>query len=129
MRVFIVDDSEALREELIALLSRYEEIEIIGQAGDSIEAKNAIPKLNPDVVILDIRMPGGNGIEVIRNIKKDNPKCVVIMFTNYPYSQYRKRYMKLGADFFFDKSSEVEKVIEVLGKMVRDSTQSGEILF
>ena len=118
MKVFIADDSAVMRERLIEMLSELPEIEIISQAEDGLQATNIITKLNPDVVILDIRMPRGNGIDVLQNIKKNNPALIVIMLTNYPYPQYRKKCMKAGADYFFDKATEFEKVTEVLKKLV-----------
>ena len=118
MKVFIADDSAVVRERLKEMLSEIPEVKIIGQAEDGLQATNLITKLNPDVVILDIRMPRGNGIDVLQNIKKDNPALIVIMLTNYPYPQYQKKCMDLGADFFFDKSSEFEKVTEVLKKLI-----------
>ena len=121
MKVFIVDDSALVRERLIALISEYPEIEITGQAENAQEAINSIRKLKPDVVILDIRMPGGNGIEVLRNIKKYNSAPTVIILTNYPYPQYRKKCMEAGADYFFDKSTEFHKIIEVIKKLIQES--------
>ncbi len=121
MRLFIADDSEILRVRLVDMLSEIEGIEIIGQAQESLDAIESIQKLNPHVVILDIRMPQVNGIKVLEAIKKDDQSPTVIIFTNYPYPQYRKRCMDLGADFFFDKSTEFEKVIEVLKKLIKES--------
>jgi DNA-binding NarL/FixJ family response regulator len=119
LRVFIVDDSAVIRERLETMLSELKGIEIIGQAKGSTEAEEAIPKLKPDVVILDIRMHGGNGIEVLKNIKKDKNPPLVMMLTNYPYPQYRKKCKDAGADFFFDKSTEFDKITEVLKKLTR----------
>jgi len=118
MKVFIADDSQVMRERVIDMISELPEIEIIGQAEDGIQATNLITELNPDVVILDIRMPRGNGIDVLQKIKKDNPTLVVIMLTNYPYPQYQKKCMKAGADYFFDKATEFEKVTEVLKELI-----------
>jgi len=120
MKVFIVDDSRAFQKELINLLSKLKEVEIVGQAEDSVKAMEAIQRLKPDVVILDIPMPGGKGIDALENIKKGKSPPIVIMFTNYPYRQYRKKYMDAGADFFFDKSTEFEKVTEVLKKLIKN---------
>jgi DNA-binding NarL/FixJ family response regulator len=117
VRVLIADDSAIVRERLVSMLSEFAGIEIVGQARDSIEAIDEIRRLKPDVVVLDIRMPGGSGIDVLRAIKKDQkavPK--VIILTNFPYSQYRKKCMDAGADFFFDKSSEFENVAQVLNR-------------
>jgi DNA-binding NarL/FixJ family response regulator len=78
--------------------------------------------LHPDAVILDIQMPKENGISVLKKIKKDRPATIVIIFTSYPFEQYRKRCVDLGADFFFDKSMEPEKPIEVLERMCKGAS-------
>lgn len=120
MKVFIADDSAPVRERLKNMLSELEGVEVIGQAQDAVEATKSILELKPDVAILDIRMPGGSGIDTLRNIKRVPPAPRVIMLTNYPYPQYRRRCMDAGADFFFDKSSEFHKVAEVLKQMMQD---------
>jgi DNA-binding NarL/FixJ family response regulator len=125
MKVLIADDSEYMRERLIEMLSELKNVEIIGQAQDAPEAIKSIRELRPDVVILDIRMPGRNGIEVLQKIKKYKKAPIVIMFTNYPYPQYRKKCMDLGADFFFDKFNEFDKLIDVLEKIITNSPASG----
>lgn len=117
MKVLIVDDSSFIRERMISELLEIKGVEIVGEAEDGIEAKEAIFKLNPDLVTLDIRMPGLNGIDVLRDIKASHPDVKVLILTKYPYPQYRRRCMEEGADFFFDKSSEFEKVIEVLKQL------------
>ena len=114
MRVLIADDSEIMREHLTEALSGYSQIEIVGEAGDSDQAIESVRALAPDVVILDIRMPNGSGIDVLEQVKKNLTPPVVIMFTNYPFPQYRKKCREAGAEFFFDKSSESHKVIETL---------------
>jgi DNA-binding NarL/FixJ family response regulator len=124
MRLFIADDSEILRVRLVDMLSEIEGIEIIGQAQESLDAIESIEKLKPHVVILDIQMPQVNGIKVLEAIKKNNHHLKVIIFTNYPYPQYRKRCMDLGADFFFDKSTEFEKLIDTVKYLTRNSSQT-----
>jgi DNA-binding NarL/FixJ family response regulator len=124
MRLFIADDSEILRIRLIDMLSEIEGIEIIGQANNSLDAIESIQKLNPHVVILDIRMPQQNGIKVLEAIKKYNQPPKVIIFTNYPYPPYRKRCKDAGADFFFDKSTEYENLIDTVKHMIHSSSQT-----
>ncbi len=121
MKVFIADDSKVMRERLVEMLSDLPEIEIIGQAKDVGESIESIRALHPDVVILDIRMPGGSGIDVLEDIKKTNAAPVVIVLTNYPYPQYRKKCMALGAEYFFDKATEFEKVTEVIENLTQDA--------
>jgi DNA-binding NarL/FixJ family response regulator len=122
MKVLIVDDSILLRERLIASLSEIENVEIAGEASDGLKAIDSFKKLNPDVVILDLNMPGMNGMEVLRNIKKDKPSTKVIIFTKYPYPQYRGKCLKLGADFFFDKSLGLDDVFTTIEKLSQDSS-------
>ncbi len=117
MKVFIVDDSAFIRERLRIMVSELKEVEVIAQAKDPQEAIEGIQKLKPDVVILDIRMPGGSGIDVLKNIKKNRNPPQVIMLTNYPYPQYRKKCNDAGADYFLDKSTEFEKVTEILSSL------------
>ncbi|MCJ7774116.1 MAG: response regulator transcription factor [Desulfobacterales bacterium] len=119
MKVFVADDSAVVRERLVEMLSELPGIESVGQAQGGFEATNAIMKLKPDVVILDIRMPGGNGIDVLRNVKKGRSSPVVIMLTSYPYPQYRKKCLAEGADYFFEKSSEFDRITEVLEQLTQ----------
>jgi len=121
MRLFIADDSEILRSRLVEMLSEFKDIEIVGQAEYAQEAVESIRELIPDVVILDLRLPDGNGINVLKKIKKGNSSIKVIIFTNYPYFQYRKRCMEAGAEFFFYKATEFEKLVEVLKQLISAS--------
>jgi len=116
MKVLIADDSELMRKRLIKLISGLKGIDVI-EAEDCGETIKIIRELNPDVVILDIRMPGGSGINILHQIKKKKTGPTVIIFTNYPYPEYRKKCMELGADFFFDKSTEFNKISEVLKQL------------
>ncbi|MHA1381055.1 MAG: response regulator [Candidatus Helarchaeota archaeon] len=118
MRLFIADDSEILRSRLVEMLSEFEEIEIVGQAEYAQEAIESIVELIPDVVILDLRLPDGNGINVLKKIKKGNSSIKVIIFTNYPYFQYKKRCLEAGAEFFFYKATEFEKLVEAIKQLI-----------
>ncbi len=119
MKVLIVDDSAIVQERLMTILTELEGIEIIGQAENGIEALKFIKQKKPHTVILDIRMPGGNGIDVLQDIKQIDPNIKVIMFTNYPYSQYRTKCMKSGADYFLDKSAEFNKIPEIINHLAK----------
>ncbi len=120
MKVLIVDDSSLLRERLVSMISELPGVTTIGQAQDSSQALSSVQKLNPDVVILDIRLSEGNGIEILQRIKKKNAAPVTIMFTNYTYPQYRKKCEETGADFFFDKSTEFNKITDVLKRISQE---------
>ena len=117
MKVFIADDSSLVRECLIELLSGLKGVEVAGQAYEALEA---IQRLRPDVVILDVRRPGGNGIQVLEAIKRCTAPPVVIMLTAFPYPQYRKRCLEAGAEYFFDKTTEFDRVAQVLKELQSD---------
>lgn len=117
MKVLIADDSTLVRERLVALISELETVELVGQAGNAREALRVIQRLRPDVVILDIRMPGGSGIQVLEAIKTSTAAPVVIMLTAFPYPQYRKKCLELGADYFLDKTTEFDHVAKVLRQL------------
>jgi DNA-binding NarL/FixJ family response regulator len=120
MRLFIADDSEILRTRLVDMLREIKGVEIVGEAKDWKEAVEAIAVLNPDVVILDIRMPEGDGILALEALKKDRRKHPkVSVFTNYPYLQYRKRCMDAGADYFFYKALEFGKLLELMKNLTQ----------
>lgn len=114
MKVLIVDDSKIVCERLRQMIIDIAGTEIVGQSHNAREAFTAIPECEPDVVILDIRMPGPSGIEVLSDIRNKKLPIYVIMLTNYPYPQYRKKCKEMGADYFIDKMAEIEKLPGIL---------------
>ncbi len=125
MRLIIADDSEMIRTNLVKKLSEIEGIEVVGEVEDSCEAVAAVERLKPDVAILDIRMPKGDGILALRTIKRCKFPPKVIMYTNYPYPQYRNMCLAAGADYFFDKSTEYKDLTNVLNQLKQEKA-SGE---
>lgn len=119
MLIFIADDSDPVRERLITLLSEIAGANVVGQARSAAEAIEGIRGLNPDLVILDIQMPGGSGIDVLKTIKQHARPPVVMMLTNHVYPQYRKKCMEWGADFFLDKSEEFERLTAICESLIR----------
>ena len=118
MRVLIADDSAVVVERLVTLLSELEDVEIIAEVQTCGEATECIQQLQPDVVILDIRMPDGSGIDVLETAKKTATAPIIMMLTNFPYPQYREKCLRAGADFFFDKSTEFEEMIGVFRSLL-----------
>jgi DNA-binding NarL/FixJ family response regulator len=119
MKVFIVENSLSLQERLTRIVSGLGGIRVVGQAATASDAVDQIRKSKPAVIILDIRLDQGTGGEVLEKVKAGSQRPIVIVLTNYPYPQYRKKYLEAGADYFFDKSTELRSVIEVL-KTLRD---------
>jgi DNA-binding NarL/FixJ family response regulator len=114
MNVFIVEDSTSIRERLAAMLGDMEGVTVVGQAETAGEALEGILRTRPDSVVLDIHLIGGSGLDVLRQAHLQAPETVFIVLTNYPNPQYRRICMEAGAAYFFDKSSEIAKVREVI---------------
>ncbi len=125
MKVFLVDDSLVIRQRLKRLLADVEEVQVVGEAEEVQEATDAILKQKPDVVLLDIHLFNGNGIDVLQRLKKEKPAPAVIILTNYPYPQYRQICLEAGADFFFVKSTEFDQVVPALRKLIQQSSGGG----
>ncbi|MCK5135698.1 MAG: response regulator transcription factor [Bacteroidales bacterium] len=117
MKILVVDDSRLLRQRIIDLISDIPNIEISAEAESSIEAIKLIEKLNPDLMILDIRMPNGSGIEVLRSIRQQDKSIITIVLTNYPLAQYKEKCLELGASYFFDKVNEFEQVRDLIASL------------
>lgn len=117
MTIVLVDDSAALRERIKTMLSELPGVVITGEAADVGEAIEVIQARKPDVVILDIHMPGGSGVDVLRAVKRERPATVVMMLTNYASPQYRNVCFRAGADHFFDKFAEHDRLMATVGKL------------
>ena len=119
LEVLVADDSAPLRIRLMEMLSAIEGLKVVGEARDVPEAIASIRALHPEVVILDIQMPGGNGIDVLREIKRDSPETVIVMLTNHAEPQYRQKCAELKADYFLSKSTDWRDLIEIGEQLVR----------
>jgi YesN/AraC family two-component response regulator len=113
-RVLIADDSAAIRSSLAALIARLPGVEIVGLAQTGSEALELVRTLKPHVVTLDLRMPGMSGLNVLGAIQNDQFKPTIIVLTGLAEMEYQRKCLELGAKFFFHKSTEFEKVIEIL---------------
>ena len=117
MKVFIADDSEIVRKRLRELIDEIEHVELIGEASNVTEALDLLKKLEPDIVVLDIRMPGGNGMAVLEELQKRDVLPITIVYTSFAYAQYREAYMRAGANYFLDKAQETDVLLDVLFKL------------
>jgi len=125
LKVFIADDSTEIRNRLKEMLKENKSICLVGESGDAEQAITALRHLKPDVVILDIHMPGGGGMRVLKDIKTIDPERIVITFTAFPYPQYRQAYLTAGADYFFDKTNDVQKMTDVLAGLAQKHITNG----
>lgn len=117
MKVFIVEDSAVIRERLKRLLAEIPEVQVVGETGDAQVGLAAILEQRPDVVLLDIHILNGNGIDVLQRLKQERVAPAVIILTDYPYPEYRRVCLDAGADFFLIKSTEFEQIVPALQQL------------
>ena len=118
MKVVIADDSSLMRDRIKSLLNSISNISMIYEAKNGMEALQLIMENEPDLAILDIRMPEMNGIDLLKKIRKLKMKTRVCILTSYPYRQYRERCMEEGADYFLSKTEDFEQIEIVISDMV-----------
>lgn len=104
-RIFIVEDHTLLRAGLRALLSQDPDVEIVGEADNGRDAIRAIGSLAPHLVLMDLSMPGMNGIEAIQDIKRRNPKTRVLVLTIHKTDEYIHESLRAGADGYILKDA------------------------
>jgi DNA-binding NarL/FixJ family response regulator len=122
IRVLIVDDHAILREGLRALLNYYEDVEIVGEAQDGAEGIEKVKALSPDVVLMDIAMPGMNGLEATRLIREKYPQTNVLVLTQHEDRQYVLPLLQAGASGFMTKRALGTELIHALRTVARGET-------
>jgi DNA-binding NarL/FixJ family response regulator len=122
MRVFIVDDHRIVRQRLVAMLEKVVGTEVVGEAETVTAARARISELHPDLVILDFRLPDGDGIDVLHHLKTLPTPPLVVMLTNYADDQLRHRSVMAGADFFLDKSKQFDEIPGLIEELTHTRT-------
>jgi DNA-binding NarL/FixJ family response regulator len=117
MTILIADDNVKFRSRLASILGAFDGITIVGETGDVAATLEALQVTKPDILILDIHMPGGNGLDVLAVAKATKPAPIVIMLTVGPRDEYQTESFMFGADYFFEKSSELRTMAEMLKRM------------
>jgi DNA-binding NarL/FixJ family response regulator len=115
--VLLVDDSPVVCERLTALIHQLHQPIQVAVTQDGTRAQEEFLRLRPDAVVLDLELPGASGFDLIAQFKLRHPACVVIVLTTYAYPEFRDNALRLGADYFFSKTMEFERVTEVLGAL------------
>jgi DNA-binding NarL/FixJ family response regulator len=119
-KVLIVDDSLLLREDLKKMMSFIKGLQVIGEADKVEDAIKLINELKPDIITLDINLRQGNGFDILSTIEAYDKIPTVIMFSNYANSAYRRTANLFGSSYFFDKSSDIEALLDTLHKLADD---------
>jgi DNA-binding NarL/FixJ family response regulator len=111
MKVLVVDDATSVRQRLTASFKRAEGVTEVVEAETGEEALQVFDGLAPDLVTLDLMLPGMSGLEVLEEMHRRDPTVKIVVFTNYPYPAFRRRCLELGAFQFFGKSTEVDRIL------------------
>ena len=114
IKVLIADDHPAFREGLSQLLRKQEDLEVIAEASDGQQAIELAKDLKPDVVLIDIAMPGINGIETAKQIKGICPQTAIVMLTAYDYQSYILACLQIRASGYLLKSSPVSEIVNAI---------------
>jgi DNA-binding NarL/FixJ family response regulator len=109
-RVLLVDDESLVRRILKQILSKYQDLELVGEAANGEEAISAVERLQPDVVVMDIRMPGYDGIAAVRAIREKYPRAKIIGLSEYAQSYNIDAMERAGALGVYLKSMALEEL-------------------
>jgi len=126
LRVLIADGSDVISEGLTATLSEQTCILVVGCANKAIQALALIETVHPDVVLLDLQMPGDSLVSLLHLIKLVKIPPVVIVLTPYASAALRERCLNAGADYVFAKTTELESMTNVLEKLVAEKNSSAK---
>jgi DNA-binding NarL/FixJ family response regulator len=116
-QVFIVDDSTSIRLRLNEMLRHMGDVAIVGEADSATAAVDGILRTHPDSVLLDLNLMGKSGMDVLRIVHPQAPDIVFVVLTNHSEPQYRRACARAGARYFLDKSTEFERVREVIAEI------------
>lgn len=128
MKILVADDSLAVYERLLEMLTPLPEVKVVGHTIDIAGTLRCFHETQPDVVILDIHLLGGSGIEVLKDIKRSKPATAVAVLTSFPYPQYRGICRKLGADAFLDKFMEFDKVPALINEFAEKHRAASRVV-
>ncbi len=115
--ILVVDDHQVVREGLRRMLGQEEGMELVGQGANGEEALFQVEVLSPDIVLMDIKMPGVDGIELTRQLKEKHPSCNVIMLTFY--DEYLAHAMEAGAKGYLLKDTKREELVQAIRQVSR----------
>jgi two-component system, NarL family, response regulator DevR len=132
-RVLVVDDHEVVREGIVSSLDRRENFHVVAQAGTVAEALAAADRFEPDLVVMDVRLPDGSGVEACRDIRGDHPDIKVVMLTSYPDVEAVLSGIVAGASGYLLKETRLRDLVKALetvgaGGSLLDPAVTGKVL-
>jgi len=127
LKTYIVEDSQVIRENLIATLEELVPVEVVGTAEDESTAVQWLARKGnqADLLIIDIFLKGGSGLGVLRAASTLAQRRNVVVLSNYATPDMRRKCLELGADRVFDKSNEIDALIQYCGRLAAGETGHG----
>ena len=122
IRLLIVDDHTLFRQTLRSYLTTIENIEVVGEAGDGMDAINKTMELKPDIVLMDIAMPNLNGIQATREIRNRSPATKILVLTMYETGQHVREILRAGASGYILKKSPAQELVSAIQAVIQDET-------
>ncbi len=119
IKILIADDHAVVREGVKHILSEMPDMVIAGEAGKGQEVLEKVGKNEYDLILLDIAMPGRDGLEILKDLKLQKPKLPVLILSMFPEEQYALRALKSGASGYLTKDSIPDELIKAIQKIVR----------
>ncbi len=114
IRVLVVDDHDLLREGVVGTLSSFDDIDVVGEANNGVTAVTLVADLEPDVVVMDLVMPGGSGMDAIRKIRDNHPRTRVLALTSFTDGSLVRRAIEAGATSFLFKTVDVDGFVNAV---------------
>lgn len=122
LRILIADDHLIIRQGLRLILETAEDLELVGEASGGAEAVRLASELNPDVVLMDLRMPGGNGLTAIERLSVEQPRVAVVILTTFNEDALMLRGLRAGAKGFLLKDTDRETLFQAIRAAARGET-------
>lgn len=124
IRILVIDDHPIVRQGIRSLLSNYPEFKIVGEADNGAKGLHYLGQTQPDVVLLDIRMPGESGLDILQQIRQEQPEAKVLMLTSFDDQEYVLGALRAGAQGYVLKSVSDEMLV----KAIRQAHQGERVL-
>jgi len=119
VRLIVVDDHAIVRRGIVQVLAEHPDVQVVAEAHDYASLRAELRKHGePDVLVMDVGLPGKNGIDILKALKEDHPRIKVLMVSMYPEDQYAVRAFRAGAYGYLNKASAPEKLLEALSQVI-----------
>ncbi len=123
MKILIADDSILILERLQQILGEIDNVEVVASLGNGIDTLEALRNLKPDLAIIDIRMPGLTGLEVLNAYRKESKSVIFILLTLDSHGYIHQLAIQAGTNYFFNKADDFQNIIQVVTELCENKKE------